>query len=787
MVEPILHESSSGYGSVPRYTNETMSNVVHPEDTDDLAHHRPRRWYWPLVVGTAGLLLLSCVSFYQMYFTDDSVQKNTENDIDSFSDDLPANVITTSKWEASTPSHFGNTEELNWQKKLEKNPLSTVVHNVKVHCGSMSMALVCNVEVAVNRTLLPHIEVAVAYSPVGSNIDTLWSSSRTGDHSFVQSDVEGIEVAMFTIYRLRPSAPYILDVYVARSKTTEAVLCAMTDFTTAKTGIASLDVGGPYGTINGTFSYEMITLSNKDGLNGTLTGIVALDAEGYVVWYYSPSSDEDLKIGGPFGYSHENGSVAMALIAQTTDSSLAQVVNIDGEILSAYNIMKCPGGGSDPLSWSGLDHEARFVTVNGKNVVLTVLQDVKMVSDYASGPVFIDGSEAEYVLRDTLVTYDPWTGNITKLVDLLEWFPPTTPSEIYGASSWVDYTYEEQNSVFSEYEKVNCNGNRLTALSWTHTSSADLVNDTLLVCLRFLNTVAAFTADGSELKWALSSSSSSISSINFAAGESISGPHDCQLDDNKLTLFDDGNTKGNCSTSGDEGCYSRGVEFEIDFETGLATKTWEYKYVNSADDEAVFVSSGGSVESMDHGDRHLVGFTKIAASSDQEWYDTDLVVEANSTGETLAQLTLPYAPHGYYRSSQIDSLNGESFSNPFEAGIRGTTSSSSSSSSSSHHKHKSHKSKHSSHSKKNDKPVNDNGSEGSPSDGNDGSSTGNPSDASDGQPTSGSSPVSTITGTDGTSGGIGGTKNQSVTSSVVPTNGTTSSNTTTDTSNGTFL
>jgi len=227
------------------------------------------------------------------------------------------------------------------------------------------------------------------------------------------------------------------------------------------------------------------------------------------------------------------------------------VVNIDGEILSAFDIMKCPGGGSDPLSWSGLDHEARFVTLNGKNVVLTVLQDVKMVSD-------------------------------------------------------------------------------------------------------------------------------------------------------------------------------------------------------------------------------------------QEWYNTDLVVEANSTGETLAQLTLPYAPHGYYRSSQIDSLNGESFSSPFEAGIRGTTSSSSSSSSSSHHKHRSHKSKHSSHSKKNDTPVNDNGSEGSPSDGNDGSSTGNPSDVSDGQPTSASGTVTAVTGTDGTNGGTGGTKNQSVTSSVVPTNGTTSSNTTTETSNGTI-
>lgn len=716
MVEPCLHESRTGYGSVPRYSDATVSDGSYKIDSNELVHkERPRRWYWPLVVGTIGLLLLSCVSFYQMYFGDDSVQEKRATTTGTEGDDTSVSIPTANKWEASTPSHFKGSEELDWHKKLYNNQLSTVIHNVKISCGSKTMALVCNVEVAVNRTILPHIEVAVAYSPVGSNIDTLWSTSRTGDSDFVRTEVTGIEVAMFTIYRLRANAAYMLDVYVSRSKSSEAVLCASADFDTAKTGMNSLDIGGPYGSINGTFSYEMITLSNKDGLNGSMTGLVALDAEGFVVWYYSPDS-QDLKIGGPFGYVHDNGTVKMALIAQTTDSSLAQVVNIDGTTLGSFNIEKCPGG-SNALSWSGLDHEARFVTVNGKNVVLSVLQDLKSVADYTDGPVLIDHSEAEFVLRDTIVTYDPSTGNVTRLVDILDWFPPETLAENHGATSWVDFTALGQNAVFSEYEKVNCNGNRVTALSWTHTSSADLVNDTLLVCLRFLNTVAAFTADGTELKWALSSSSMNMSSMKFANGDGISGPHDCQLHENKLTLFDDGNTKGNCSYEGNDGCYSRGVEFELDFETGLATKTWEYRYMDKAEEEAVFVSSGGSVETMDD-DRFLVGFTKIAASEDEEWYQTDLVVEVSSEGEGMAQLTLPYTPHGYYRASQLGSLNGESFTNPFTAGIK-------SSSSSSKKHHKGHKIRHDKHSNENDMPVNDGGESGNPSAGSDGSSTGN--------------------------------------------------------------
>ena len=151
-------------------------------------------------------------------------------------------------------------------------------------------------------------------------------------------------------------------------------------------------------------------------------------------------------------------------------------------------------------------------------------------------------------------------------------------------------------------------------------------------------------------------------------------------------LVDDGNTRANCSMSTGDGCFSRALELNLDFPSGVASVVWQFSYPDSAsadgaswsEEEAAddFNVDGGSVEKVsggtdDDGDGHyLVAFTKIGVAADDDVGRRCEVFEVDTDGAEVGRMVLPLLPSccdnaGHYRALSATTVYGESADSPF--------------------------------------------------------------------------------------------------------------------------
>eukprot|EP00622_Pseudochattonella_farcimen_P004552 FR739952.1.p1 GENE.FR739952.1~~FR739952.1.p1 ORF type:complete len:228 (+),score=32.54 FR739952.1:187-870(+) len=188
---------------------------------------------------------------------------------------------------------------------------------------------------------------------------------------------------------------------------------------------------------------------------------------------------------------------------------------------------------------------------------------------------------------------------------------------------------------------------------WTHANAASTGNNNnYIMGIRHLSAVVSWDHDTLDKQWVLSSEIDS--DFTFVAGVAASGyaelynMHDAtQTDNGTIIAFDNGDSR----PDSEGGTYSRGIEYELDFDAMTATAVWEFV-------TGEYSQHAGAIDKMSNGNYI------IAESCDGHITDEScnmVVWEVDSDGNEVSKAITPArgSSMGSYRCEPWDSIGGE--------------------------------------------------------------------------------------------------------------------------------
>lgn len=455
-----------------------------------------------------------------------------------------------------------------------------------------------------NNSLVVHIQGSVKAS--GEVTVQYWSQ---GIDPFVTAPVttKGTSFSL-EVMDLRPLTQYNFQVFLSRSSKTPVSQYQGT-FTTGPlpSGLQNAKIQ----LTQGTPTYGLLLLDyNCTSFNG----IVAVDGEGQIVWYYQ--NDNQV-----FTVSQEdNHDMVFNEVSLNVGYTMKEIAP-DGVTIHSIDDILADGSLCAPHGrWN---HE---MLIRPDNKVWTIGAEIRTVN--------INGKDTLQT-GGTIEEWDMTKGTVTRLVSLFDLLDPVT-----------DRT-EESNTTSGFFWQGNQNQYAGETEDWTHTNSLDVLpNGDILVSNRYLNQIIAIKSDFSGVDWKLGGAGSDFTFPN--PSDQFYGQHDVQmLPNGDILLFDNG-----LSRPDDQGGqYSRAEELKLDFTTMTATKVWEYRNVPD-----LFSSAVGSAVRLSNGNT-VVDFGVDPVTEDPSIYT---VVEADLNGNAVASTTISSPGKGdQYRAIPIDSLNGE--------------------------------------------------------------------------------------------------------------------------------
>ncbi|KAH8067049.1 hypothetical protein JL720_12559 [Aureococcus anophagefferens] len=526
--------------------------------------------------------------------------------------------------------------------------------------------------------------VAARYAPAESSLPPLWLSSDCSATSFA-------------LLRLRPSTFY--DVALVVSVDGATTIEWRGAFETQGTGWAAFDEGprastatrrpaprdgrrqpvleradhgrpgGPFGLRRplrvalGVRCFERFgpgTRRRRSKYNSThnrtkeFDGLLAIDAEGYVVWYYHAWSLE------AWDFLPDNGVVLVARDDGTkldgaktyrddgrtyNGNSQLQEISPLGDIRKQF-ISACAGS---PLNYNMVSHECRADRDGEK-----------------AAPA--RGGRLDDALRRA-----PHPRRLDVVYDLFDLAKPVAGS----ATPFVTKNWDDVD--------MWCSGNA----TMEGVSSVSVgVEENVLVASRTLNTIWSLAHDGSGAQWTLSSTLNASDAGVGDGGiwyafedddEKFYDPHSAlQLPNGDLLVIDDGDDRPGCATANTSGCYSRAIAYELDAAARVAKVRWQFEWPSALDvnfkTDDLYNLVGGSAAALANGD-YLVAFTSLDDTNKYDSRGTAFAFEVNVDGRstvTTVAIPTPKADQdrqAAYRLVPWDSVGGETDVCPFlEAG-----------------------------------------------------------------------------------------------------------------------
>lgn len=168
------------------------------------------------------------------------------------------------------------------------------------------------------------------------------------------------------------------------------------------------------------------------------------------------------------------------------------------------------------------------------------------------------------LLGDLVISWNPKTGEVKELYSLFDYLPATG----IGAAQ----------NVFPQ----DCNGTKPMVLDWSHANSISVsdYDGSYIVSARALSTICSFKPlpDLGGVNWCISGENPDVSDFTFESeDDKFSGQHSVyQLGNGNLLMMDNSNARVeiyNTSTT------SRGIEYELDWDTMVAKVLWQYPLV----------------------------------------------------------------------------------------------------------------------------------------------------------------------------------------------------------------
>ncbi len=455
-----------------------------------------------------------------------------------------------------------------------------------------------------DNSLIMHIRGSVASE---GEVTIEYESQGTG--TFVTAPVanDGGEFNI-EVMRLRPETEYNYRVYLATNGSTPALQYEGTFLS------GPLPAGLQGASINLTQGMPTFDLTLLDFNDEDFYGMVAIDSETNIVWYYQ----------------HDHPVFA---IDRTDNYSL--VFNEIGDGRSGWSLNQIAPDGTKEFVIEDVLQNGETASPHGRfhhevilrpdNKVWTLGMEIR--------PVMIDG---EYTLQAgaTIEEWDLEAGTVTRLVSNLDLLDPARvridASDVTGGFFW--------RGAEDQYTDI--------VQDWDHANSLDVLPDGgILVSLRHLNKLIAIEPDFSGIAWQLGGPESDFMFPD--PNDQFYHQHFARMMPNgTILLLDNGNRR----PEDQGGEYSRALELELDFETMEARKVWEYRH-----DPDLYAGCCSNAYRMENGNT-LVVF----GQDDQHDPPIHTLVEVDSEGNVVAEIQVSSEGKGIqYRAYPIKSINGE--------------------------------------------------------------------------------------------------------------------------------
>ena len=516
----------------------------------------------------------------------------------------------------------------------------------------------------------------LAYSPTDSSGRAVYSKMY---------EVESGSSVDATLFRLVAKTKYKVEVFMLVDGVISRIYS--THVKISKTGYDVFDAGGLVN-ITGNATWEMLLFPYMDD-DSDFRGMVAVDADGDVVWFYNRGQTEATAHLEAFSQFEDEENYC---VNDASGDGAVLVFGADGAVqstLTRSDVEVVSSGEKDgkPLfDWGFMGHECRAVD----SLVLLTGYAVQYDEDMH---LEIDNVHYNNVALEWVAIWDPWSTSegggaaIKDMVWVADYVSMEEVLESKSASGGNGAIVLEQGTCGELDDE--CNGFFLMLF---HISAVSVSPDKelLIITLRNIHTVIAVNITSKELVWQFSSA---LLKTDFALAEEdkFYDPHDSILTEmdgkERLCLMDEGYFREGCeieSLKVDYYCYSRGACYDLDHANGVASRVYSFAYptntfgdttdldVSHAD---IFNDNGGSVVKIPSqlGDetRMLTAFTSVY----KENFDTHSYAFETDVNANLKSIAL--LPHieswetgssggssGMYRILPIITISGEKSSPP---------------------------------------------------------------------------------------------------------------------------
>lgn len=601
---------------------------------------------------------------------------------------------------------------------MSKGECDLTLESLQIPDSKNSSMLWAHMEVSVVSSCTTDVDVLVKYRADGTDMDYLWATMQ---------EVQAGATGAFTLARLRAKTKYAYSIYVSQTGKSNENMYKMINgtFTSAATGVPRFD-DGPLATITGTPSWQTLSFKyaatvspasttaaapstpsapaarrlqeeptpdepsaaddgGDDDAGLTAEGLVAIDSDGYVVFFYRgtgimawDATDAATLViakeldGGEKEWADDDGGDRRRLETHVGSSAF---VEIDAKgIMQNTLVQACSGA---PLNANELTHEALYDATTG-NVL-------GLASKYGRFPnVTVQSTsghyKAENFVGEEVIMWNRHKGERTTVLDIFDYVTPE--KDMFESGAW-----------YAEAKKESCSGKKkIEAVEYSKLDSVSVgPSGNLIVTSKNLNAIFSFTMNPVALEWTISPS---ITSDYAFAKESDAfyGPQNAvQLADGGVLVFDGGYGRPGCTDTNTDGCFSRIAKYTLTAATkhadATATLGYQFEYpvdVSAANGTATTADGGhaqyakaslhdlynpvgGSVYELESG-AFLMSFAEGLANDRKYNLEGSIVtVEVDKHGDLVSLIEMPHSDEsgdlssmGSYRVKPWSTIGGES-------------------------------------------------------------------------------------------------------------------------------
>lgn len=352
--------------------------------------------------------------------------------------------------------------------------------------------------------------------------------------------------------------------------------------------------------------------------------LIALDAEGHIVWYHREAGAHDIR-------RQPNGN----LLFISGEADIREIDMMGREVAGWSASTLSPPADS-------VHHEA-FPMAD--DTILTLGSELRSIAGY---PDPMGGTATYDVVGDVVIQFarDATVVDSWSLLDVLEPYQHRiTIREDFDSPYW-NQTYMD----------VAPDGTK----DWSHGNAVvyDEDADLFLISARHLDWIVAIERATGDLAWRLGPDGD----FTLDGDSWAYHPHAPELqDDGSVLIYDNGNGRpGTGFEPGDDPPYSRAVEYALDTTTWTATETWAYVHP-VANNYAPFV---GDADRLSNGNVLITDGGLVSDPAANIFEPTNiksariLEVTADDPAEVVFELEIGDLVTGYttYRADRIESL-----------------------------------------------------------------------------------------------------------------------------------